>query len=686
MSNYKLPVDWGFNANLSNFQISGLVTANETGNAIFPISVAPAAATGTNGEIQFDDTNNIMYRHNGSSWVKYYSTTDVPLIQGANTIVGNEVTFTGNSNSFVFDVSPSGLKYTYESNISSFIASSSALEYNNPTLDFKLIDGIAVSTSDFTFLINSDNFSYINTKNSSTFMCSQSEFAVGVGLSVFVITSSTAQLLVGNPNLGTSTSKMVIDSTGLSTTFNTKTNKQICHFSNSFISAYNTNIFSSGVADTNYSYNMTLMPSSVTSDQTISCNYYANLLDSNNMVIATNGTYGLKTNSSGNLDILWGTNKLEITPTSAALTSSFSCDNGKITTNGSGAITSVSNTSNFAILNGKTTAANNVLLQIGDPLPDNNNAMVTINASSGTNWPLVIMDKSANTLMSLDSFGVLTASKAMVSGGFFGSDNSAAVFPHGFHSDNNNIKTDGNGNLNVVGLTIGNNAVISEKDADARYFMLDGSNYLITSDSFTLLKSSENNTGIEIGAPAMKSYIDFHSFGTAGWNDYDARIICFGGTSDSGNGSLEFISTSTILQSAQTSISGTLSVSGITKLDNGKITTDGFGNITVSSGSINTGNLVDIITGPGAEIITGNGGNITCPSGTISGENIKANTTLTIPSGTYANLTSSPSIGMIYLVTNACKPGETSGSGTGVLCVYDGSNWMNISSGTTVTI
>lgn len=57
----------------------------------------------------------------------------------------------------------------------------------------------------------------------------------------------------------------------------------------------------------------------------------------------------------------------------------------------------------------------------------------------------------------------------------------------------------------------------------------------------------------------------------------------------------------------------------------------------------------------------------------------------TIPNCKFASLPSA-SIGMQYLVTDGCKPGEASGAGTGVLCVYDGSNWMNVSSGTTVTI
>ena len=52
----------------------------------------------------------------------------------------------------------------------------------------------------------------------------------------------------------------------------------------------------------------------------------------------------------------------------------------------------------------------------------------------------------------------------------------------------------------------------------------------------------------------------------------------------------------------------------------------------------------------------------------------------------FINLPPTPNIGMIYLVTDGLKPGEETGEGTGVLCVYDGKNWMNISSGTTIEI
>ena len=58
---------------------------------------------------------------------------------------------------------------------------------------------------------------------------------------------------------------------------------------------------------------------------------------------------------------------------------------------------------------------------------------------------------------------------------------------------------------------------------------------------------------------------------------------------------------------------------------------------------------------------------------------------VTFPNCKYASVPT-PSIGMTVLITDALKPGETTGSGTGCLCVYDGSNWVNISTGTTVTV
>lgn len=57
-----------------------------------------------------------------------------------------------------------------------------------------------------------------------------------------------------------------------------------------------------------------------------------------------------------------------------------------------------------------------------------------------------------------------------------------------------------------------------------------------------------------------------------------------------------------------------------------------------------------------------------------------------MPSSTYTDLPSSPVIGQMYLVTNGRKPGEEENAGSGVLCIFDGTNWMDTSSGTTVLI
>ena len=57
-----------------------------------------------------------------------------------------------------------------------------------------------------------------------------------------------------------------------------------------------------------------------------------------------------------------------------------------------------------------------------------------------------------------------------------------------------------------------------------------------------------------------------------------------------------------------------------------------------------------------------------------------------IATSTFANLPASPSLGMMYLVTNGRKPGEVAGSGTGTVCVYDGNIWMDISSAVQVQI
>ena len=60
-------------------------------------------------------------------------------------------------------------------------------------------------------------------------------------------------------------------------------------------------------------------------------------------------------------------------------------------------------------------------------------------------------------------------------------------------------------------------------------------------------------------------------------------------------------------------------------------------------------------------------------------------TKLALPSCSMSELPASPAQAFIYLVTDGCKPGETSGSGTGVVCVWDGRLWMDLTSGKAVT-
>ena len=116
-----------------------------------------------------------------------------------------------------------------------------------------------------------------------------------------------------------------------------------------------------------------------------------------------------------------------------------------------------------------------------------------------------------------------------------------------------------------------------------------------------------------------------------------------------GNASIDYV------DSSITTAKGTL-ISN----DSGKITTDGSGNLSVEGNLTVTGSLTAAI------------------SGTISPTIFK------FPTSTFANLPASPTIGESFLVSNGLKPGETTGNGTGVLSIYDGTNWLSVSSGTTI--
>ena len=118
-----------------------------------------------------------------------------------------------------------------------------------------------------------------------------------------------------------------------------------------------------------------------------------------------------------------------------------------------------------------------------------------------------------------------------------------------------------------------------------------------------------------------------------------------------GNASLQHV-TDAIATSAGTLVSN----------DGGKIATDGSGNMTVTGNVTVTGTLNATI------------------GGTLSPTAFK------FPSSKFADLPATPAAGDSFLVTDGLKPGETTGAGTGVLAVYDGSHWVDVSAGTTVAV
>lgn len=96
-------------------------------------------------------------------------------------------------------------------------------------------------------------------------------------------------------------------------------------------------------------------------------------------------------------------------------------------------------------------------------------------------------------------------------------------------------------------------------------------------------------------------------------------------------------------------------ISGFLGTDSGKITTDGSGGLTVTNLTV---------------------------SGNISG-NLNPKKFI-IPTKTVSTLDSSATVGEFVFVSDALKPGEVTGTGTGVTCYYDGKNWINSAAGTTV--
>lgn len=138
---------------------------------------------------------------------------------------------------------------------------------------------------------------------------------------------------------------------------------------------------------------------------------------------------------------------------------------------------------------------------------------------------------------------------------------------------------------------------------------------------------------------------------------------------------------------ASNELSYTVSGNVIFDVDSsGNITT---GRITSNSEShFSNGTFNDPDLGVTRDAKFGNSG--IAVTGGIKTDNINVTNTLTsktliIPSATLSTLPSSPSIGMAYIVTDGRKPGESAGAGSGAYCVYDGKEWMNVSTGIEVT-
>lgn len=103
-------------------------------------------------------------------------------------------------------------------------------------------------------------------------------------------------------------------------------------------------------------------------------------------------------------------------------------------------------------------------------------------------------------------------------------------------------------------------------------------------------------------------------------------------------------------------------------------------------GGILTGNLQGTSAGFSEKIYAATPENSSNDTSVATTAFVNLYATSRVAHSKFTNLPSTPNIGMIYLVTDGLKPGEETGEGTGVLCVYDGTNWMNISSGTTIEI
>lgn len=174
----------------------------------------------------------------------------------------------------------------------------------------------------------------------------------------------------------------------------------------------------------------------------------------------------------------------------------------------------------------------------------------------------------------------------------------------------------------------------------------------ITRSNNILLGSSGSNTIVGLTPAQVSTVLGLGSASTHPSTDFATASQGQLANSAVQPSSLATVATSGLysdLKSTPDLTGGTLDISVKSlKTDGGNISTDGAGNLKIS-GSVTPGTLIT-------------------------------------PSSKYANLTTTPVLGQTVLVTDGRKPGEGSGAGTGVFCIYDGSNWMDVSGGTTVQV
>lgn len=760
---YKIPYDWKFNANLSNYAIAGLTTSSTSGNTIIPISTAPTGTDGVvGGEIQFDDTNDIMYRYDGSKWATYYATTAAPIIKNGQS----------------FDTTDT-FELAY--------ASGSSITYNS--------SGLNVSATDYSFH-SGEMLSYSTISNSVT-----TSFQVLPGMMNFS-GGGTTSFVFGTPgiimqkdslilsildnavNIGNSTGKIYLnDSFNVSTTdFSFTVQDNMVNYTNSHLSlhqdttvcsvtANNTVTASDGTTsvDTNNSYSL----QAISSSNTPTVNLYGRKLDSTGAAIMTNGTYGIVSDTTNkNIGLYYGAGNVTLNESLFSSNVAVSLADGRFTVditgncyaasafksmifqlpttntsfgpsfNSQGVIFSGNengDTSQSYLYYNDGTGTQTVALRSytdGKTFVHSDGANAIKFTWTGTNLDLTVdttdvgliatQDYVQNTIANKISSNAGT-NEQIISNMYWSNEQSTAEIKYGSADsaylalrsdlsayvsninavinqtltvkgssslDNGKIITDGNGGINLTKIiTLGGESDISAsttfndpdegipRDAKFGYYGIAVTGGTKTDTlSVTGDATFNGNALIENG----KSIYFYNTNNDSVYMFYSSsNYLTFGGTE------------------AGFAVPSNFTVGGTTSLDNGKITTNGSGNLTIMNGGsitiwpTETGIVGPILKSTSAGTIaiedsSGGVGHLSCgniiASGVVTGTNITATSTLTIPSSTYSALPTSPTAGMMFLVKNGCKPGEASGSGTGVLCVYDGSNWMNVSSGTTVTI